>query len=430
MPDHLQLRRRTWYAVLDVPKDLREHYGKTKLIQSLKTRDHSEAKLIVGSVVSIWREEFRKLRGQDKTAALAAVYRDMRSKQSTDDDDGFYDFVFQKAEAIQAEGKRIDPDVSDETDKTPEAKRFIQIATGQLTPLKTYVDDWITFQNVKAKTEYEYRRYIDELEKKFPHIEDVTKRSAGEYVRSTLAVGRQPDTVGKKLSAYMGYWKWLQNNGYVDDQLANPWSGLKPRKRDAQKEARRRGYTDEEAAQMLAAVRRTENRHPDDYLFSLVMAATGMREDEVAWLTANNIEVKDDILWITVSKSKTPAGIRYVPIVDADVSERLLARKAAIDDDGYIFTTLETDKLDRRAHNVSKRLSRLLRLEVTTDSRLVAGHGWRHRARTKMEYAGVLSGISSIFIGHELEGAAKAYVGSEQSTLLVEAARAIEIPTH
>jgi hypothetical protein len=63
MPKYLEQRRRLWYAVLDVPKLLRQAIGKRRFVQSLETDSLHEAESVVQPIIHGWKLEISGARG-------------------------------------------------------------------------------------------------------------------------------------------------------------------------------------------------------------------------------------------------------------------------------------------------------------------------------------------------------------------------------
>ncbi|MBY5379359.1 site-specific integrase [Rhizobium leguminosarum] len=61
---YLERRSATYYARLDVPLDLVEHYGTTTRKKSLRTKDENEAKKRLWPVIEGWRAEFEEVRAR------------------------------------------------------------------------------------------------------------------------------------------------------------------------------------------------------------------------------------------------------------------------------------------------------------------------------------------------------------------------------
>ncbi len=69
----------------------------------------------------------------------------------------------------------------------------------------------------------------------------------------------------------------------------------------------------------------------------------------------------------------------------------------------WLFDALTSDRYGNRAQALSKRFNRELD-KIVDDPTLVAGHSWRHRARTLMERGGIDPWVYDWFIGHERPG--------------------------
>ena len=57
MPKHLEKRKLKWYAYVDVPAALREHFGKRKFLKSLGTDSLSLAEELKIPVVANWKKQ-------------------------------------------------------------------------------------------------------------------------------------------------------------------------------------------------------------------------------------------------------------------------------------------------------------------------------------------------------------------------------------
>ena len=69
MPDYLIKQRQCWYAVLEIPKDVRAAIGKTRFKQTLKTDSRSEANFKVLAIVSDWKKQIALAREQPDPSA-------------------------------------------------------------------------------------------------------------------------------------------------------------------------------------------------------------------------------------------------------------------------------------------------------------------------------------------------------------------------
>ncbi len=78
MPRYLQKRRRRWYAVLELPRDLRKKLGKTRLVRSMATESLTEAERLVLPVIARWKSELDAVRA-GKTSSLDKLASEWRS---------------------------------------------------------------------------------------------------------------------------------------------------------------------------------------------------------------------------------------------------------------------------------------------------------------------------------------------------------------
>ena len=60
--DYLLKQRQGWYAVLEIPKDLRRVFGKSRFKQTLNTQSRAEAKIRVLGVVQGWKHQIQAAR--------------------------------------------------------------------------------------------------------------------------------------------------------------------------------------------------------------------------------------------------------------------------------------------------------------------------------------------------------------------------------
>ena len=84
MTKYLQKRRRQWYAILEIPKTLRQQFGRPRFVQSLETESLSVAEKKVLPVIVGWRRQIDLARGADigtDDELLAAVMRVRRDPQ-------------------------------------------------------------------------------------------------------------------------------------------------------------------------------------------------------------------------------------------------------------------------------------------------------------------------------------------------------------
>jgi integrase len=227
---------------------------------------------------------------------------------------------------------------------------FFDIATGKLTPLGTYVEDWLREGGIKGslteRTKVEHRRAVRELvewlgrERLPPSLDAITRRIAGRFVSDhLLRSGRQPRTISKTVSTLSSYWKWLRRRGHIHDDGRNPWSEQAPSNAAvaAQNSEPERPFTDAELVRLLASP-------PDTTLtdFMRMGALTGMRREEMGRLTVADCAGGIFI----VQRGKTTAARRRVPI-HSDLAQLVARRTRGKKLDTYLFDELQSKNAER-----------------------------------------------------------------------------------
>lgn len=73
MSNYLEQRANLWYAVVIIPKDVREILGKFKFIQSLGTPNRREALIRSAPLVALWKSQIDEARGNTGAVADEAL---------------------------------------------------------------------------------------------------------------------------------------------------------------------------------------------------------------------------------------------------------------------------------------------------------------------------------------------------------------------
>lgn len=207
-----------------------------------------------------------------------------------------------------------------------EAKHFHDAATGKRTPLKEYLEKHLTETGVKEKSKDERRRAFDELLVHHSTIEEIDRRAASAFLDDILRPGKAKATVNKKISAYSVYWLWMRKKGYLSQDYHNPWTEQiqKPGKGE---ERSRRPFIEDEALEFFKEVQNNANKFPGDVVICRIMAATGMRLEEVCKVAKEEMTLKGDVAWIYIPEGKTMSSLRTVPVIDpwtvAEITSRL-----------------------------------------------------------------------------------------------------------
>ncbi len=400
------------------------------MVESLKTDSRREALVRVRPLVDAWKLRCQQWRGQgDAVAARAEFFRDaLRKAKSAQERDIILDQVESVAEALDGAGRDSEND-----QYGPEAERFTSLALGRKTEtlLAPLVGLWLDEWQVAQKTKDMARSNVNTFVGRYRTAEEVDRKVAALYVREALSPGRKRQTVQRKLTEFMQFWQWLQDRGYLPEGQRNPWAGQGPKIGRAAidpDEGKRRPLTEDEAARLLFEVQESIADHADDLAVTLLLAVTGARLEEVASLQVRHVTTTPgkSVLWLHIRKGKTAAASRRIPVVSSSVVGMVLSRLVATEA-APLFPDLEVSARGSRSEALSKRLGKCLR-RITDDPTVVAGHGWRHRARTLVEAADVNPWTADFFFGHARSGEGLERYSRPSDDQLIETAKAIPIP--
>jgi integrase len=332
-----------WYAVRDVPRELRGRLGK-RLVHALNTSDLQVARSRRHAALAEFERRIEAARGNFDAEAVG--YRE--TIQRLDIGDGAAISITESGREVLDLRKKtrfvrdlIDEraldiagiaDWEDEWRGDPQrlaaARRFAGIANGTGTPLLSHLETWLTQGNRRrppsAATVQSYRtdvKLVTDLltAHGVATVEGVTRALAGRVVNAMAARGDHPGTIHKRVAAMSSYWKWLQRRGIADDTVRNPWheQGV-----STTAQPNKRSFTDGE---LLTLLNGTDDPEKGDAM--RILALSGMRVHELY-----NLRVADCAEgWFQIRASKTQAGVRRVPIhsdLAAIVSRRRDGKKA------------------------------------------------------------------------------------------------------
>jgi integrase len=305
----------TWYAIKQVPKDLRSHFGgKHHLIKSLQTTDRAIALARRNAALDEMEDAIHAARlpaklGEVSEAAVTIARDQDQPRRSARD--RFYDRI---RDRIPVPDRRTVEELHDRYGPSV-AQTFQGVAKGQATPLLHHVDTWLAEGGRKGplseKAKGQYRAALRRLKAwllstgRAVTIEAVDRQTAGLFISEMMInPGIDRVTANSWISPCSSYWKWLDKRMGVH---TSPWQGQgfsKPQRRNG--DENKRPFTDLELATLLTG--RTKHPVVADYI--RIAALTGMRRDEIA-----ELRVKHSLpTYFDVVQSKTMNGVRRVPM--------------------------------------------------------------------------------------------------------------------
>jgi integrase len=334
---NIEQRRGLWFAVVTVPKDVRAALG-SKFIQSLKTHDKLEAQARALPVVTQWKQEIRKARGQ-------AASKDMTTKQWT--------------------------------------------------PLEPLVAEWAVYANMTQKTLDQARRDLTKFVGRFRILEAITPRAIKLWIDELAAAGATHSSLKRVLSSCKSLWSYLRRSSIVELDRTDPFIGifsLVSLKVTRNRQGRVAWAPDDLAKIYQAALDEKDQAVADIIALG---AYTGARIDELGHLKVSDVTARGSLM---ITDSKTKAGIREIPLHPEVVSlvERL-KRNAATE---YLIPVNTDNQYDNRGDVLGKRFGRLKKsMGFAAGSQVF--HSIRKTLITLLENAGVPEGVAADIVGHE-----------------------------
>ncbi|HLZ65462.1 MAG TPA: DUF6538 domain-containing protein [Aliidongia sp.] len=394
---YLEKRRQGYYCVVEVPPSVRPKLNCKRLKRTLQTRDINVARAKRWAVVTELKAIIEAAKRGDQPSSLNEEAMSYRESNEAWDGDGGPDDLNPVEGLIEERAEQIAAKHGSEA-----AGQFSTIALGLATPLKLHLELWLKERSYIEKTKDDHRRAVEAL---LDHagagatVEGMTKRKAGTFVTTYLAgKGITNKTINKYLSSLSSYWRWMMRRGLAAE---NPWQGQSVEKEKRTREEDERPFTKDEMVKLF--------KSPPDLAMADLMAIgalSGMRLDEICALTvgrcASNV--------FDIVRSKTPAGIRKVPIHSdlVPIIERRRKDKATGE---FLFPEFKAAGVDgRRSDAISKRFGRYRQdakvhdLQEGRRRSLVNFHSFRRWFISMAETAGQPFPTIELVVGHKREG--------------------------
>lgn len=403
--DHLQLHGRQYRVRIAVPADLRNEFGgKAFLIAPLGTSDLTEADRRKGEHLSRFKGMIAQARGTgDPNLKNARMFRrweeERRAETASPDleDDKAADFTL----------THIAADIAEE--QGPEASEaFYGIASGKITPLDDYLEEWIADRGYIGSSASHHRNAFVVLHawckanRVKPILQAIDGRTAWKFRDKCLRVrSSEPKTVNNFIWSYRSYWRWLQRRGRVD---ANPWLGLNDdgrSQRVREQGARKRPFTDSEVRALLSGSATPLLRD-----LMMVAALTGARINVICELRVQDCAGNA----FTFKPAKQEPKARRVPI-HPDLKEVVARRIVGKSPEEFLFDECPNATAKRPRSAAPSQAFTRYRRDMEVDERAdwkrqsnVDFHSFRRWFTTKAEQAGQLPHIIDAVTGHKRPG--------------------------
>lgn len=355
MSDFLILKRGIFHARLDVPADVREAFGNRKVLtKSLGTTSKSEANHKKYKFIELWKRQIAEAR-KTKNATEKENWKDEAlyvSETMQQENDAFPIETLKFIELVEKHKIKSVDDRDELIDiltkkSTYSAKTiftdarlgaYAEFQHDRIIPktIDTHLSRLKKFRVWLEKNELDLN--FDSVELHLNHLEHSQK------------------TKKQYLFAYNSFFKWGRKydktirEKYKD--LANPFESHDLREKLSTEIKERKAFT-------ISEVKNIHKKTDDENLRNIIKigAYTGMRIEELFKIKKADIEKQDNILFINISKAKTKAGRRKVPI-HSHIKDLIEKYKNINPNDEYLFPSPAGNKYGNRSDALSKRFGR------------------------------------------------------------------------
>lgn len=364
----LKLRHRVYFALLDVPADIRDVIGKTRLSKTLETSDPKLAEVRHLKQLSIWKDEFRLAR--------------LRLPE-----------YLTKANLIAKTDTEVDPvEVKQVLDTLGEdaALKFQTIATKQDVMLSLNTKDYISQLDQVQTSKDQVERDLEFIIQRFPKFSDVTSKNIRKWIKDTRE-DRTDNAIARILRTFR---KYIDYTCYRFDLECTADFSVPKFDKVASVTVDRSIIEPEQAVKLYHAA---DNRLKN---FILIAAYTGMRQGEIGKLKVKHIMIDKQVRCIDINgEVKTDYSIRRVPIHNMllPVLDDLCEGRS---DDDYLFDLPRTTTRPTQViTNDFSELKTSLGFDET-----ITFHGFRHSVETQLLRAGVDAKAADQVLGHKTRG--------------------------
>ena len=232
----------------------------------------------------------------------------------------YYDFVFEgeRHQASTRMRKLRDAQQAEIRKKDDLARRVVGLPSKSIR-FNELCDRYAKVAETNAKPAYVTEKYHISRHLK-PHFGDIMVHAISldtceKYKRKRLKEGAAKATINREISTLKAILKYAGLSGFAPDGL-----GKHARMFPNVKHKEKRPLKVDGLGKLVEVCASLEFQVRAPYLFPLVVvgAYTGLRPSELIGLSKDDVDLEVEIVW--VGKSKTPTGVRYVPLKKEAVS--------------------------------------------------------------------------------------------------------------
>ena len=186
MPKHLEKRKLKWYAYVDVPAALREHFGKRKFLKSLGTDSLSLAEELKSSVITDWKKQIALAKkssdgsGNALLDNVTKVRQDTQRLEAEGTSDEDIKWIQEEVALSVALGERND------FSGDPTLANAVSVVTSGSFLFVEHIDEFLDSKTTEQKSKDMMRRDLGLFCKQFQFPEDVTRQKVIKWINVDL----------------------------------------------------------------------------------------------------------------------------------------------------------------------------------------------------------------------------------------------------
>jgi integrase len=343
-PSHVELRHKTYFALLYVPKDVRHVIGKIKFYKSTQTGVLREAEAIASVWVINWQYQI-------KTARLS-LQKNSENTDTISVNKAFEDNSILINKILENNDVSI---LSDISEKQIGANRsnIYECKTTQRRKLKDIESEWLqneTLRGLKQKTIDQMKRDVELLYGPFSTANLLTHKNIEVFLTSLAINGKRSASSIKRITdSCRNFYRYLKKIKEIQADLTNPFIvpedfriSSKPNSRARFKSEPWHPFDPKDITYLYGCAITLNDSQLSNSI--LIAAHTGMRIEEISSLKSDDVDLNKSVFKIIASK--TAAGIRTIPIHSKIKS--LIKKLIIVSGDGYVLSGLSRSKYGHR----------------------------------------------------------------------------------
>lgn len=388
-PRHLELRHKTYFAVLTVPKDVQPYIGKIRFFKTTGTSDIKIAQAKADIYVIQWEGEIAKARQRSSNSSINSAM-ELAQLMRTSPTVAFQN-AFESAmeEVRDREGDSI-------------AKVFEEIASNKTELLEPYLDQWEKRQLAKkltAKTVDQMKSDLNLLIDYIYSTKQLTSNHCEIWIHDIARKGNlTPSSVNRIVGSCKNFYKYLQEIRVFPEDDTMPFKVPMAYRRSKKKhsKARKEPWKPFSKKELEHIYFQAVAKGDTDLVDLIYLAShSGARIEELCSLEIEQIDLENR--YFEIADSKSEAGHRTVPIHSASIN--LMTRLVEKSKNSYLFAELTKNKYGDRSNAIGKRFGRLKK--KLGFGKLHVFHSIRKTFSTELEKSGVIENVSADIVGHD-----------------------------